>query len=104
MRGIIKLNEMKNLLKRLLSDGNEASMMRFGVLITLAVFGFFSLILGVVICYTDLKHHEQLSDMSFWGGISAFFGTLMLNVGTVLGIKAYQKKFEGNNQGEKTEQ
>lgn len=83
------------MIKSLLSSVvGSLSMMRFGVLIILSIVIFFSIIIGCMIIMVSVNRPELLSNMSFWGGISSFLGTLLLNAGVFLGVKAYQKKYE----------
>ena len=88
---------MKNFLNSLFSENGKVSMMRFGTFVTLIIFILFSVTICSMLLCEVYRNNGNLRDMSFWGGLSAFFGTVCLNVFTVLGVKAYQKKFENGN-------
>ncbi len=90
---------MKKFFCELFSEGDKSSMMRFGALIVLAITSLFSLVIAGIIITLAIKCSELLDSMNFWGGISMFIGTLLLNTGIFFGVKAYQKKYENSSIG-----
>jgi hypothetical protein len=88
---------MKDFFKSLLGESNKASMMRFGTFVILGIITFFAIILGIMLIKLGWNCSDTLNNLNFWGGISIFIGTLLLNGGVFLGIKAYQKKYETTN-------
>lgn len=85
------------MIKELLAEGDKKSMMRFGVLVILGIITLFAIVIATMLIVLGFKCSDTLKSLEFWGGISIFIGTLLLNGGVFLGVKAYQKKYEKTN-------